>query len=92
MPVAITEAGWTTRSNGRGIEPTNASPELQARYYALLSQWAREEGVLTYVFEAFDEDWKGSDDPDEPEKHWGLFTIDRRPKPVMMEAYPELVV
>jgi exo-beta-1,3-glucanase (GH17 family) len=90
VPVAITEAGWTTRSNGRGIEPWNASPELQARYYELLSRWAREHGVLTYVFEAFDEDWKGSDDPDEPEKHWGLFTIDRRPKPVMADAYPEL--
>ena len=90
VPVVITEAGWTTRSNGRGIQPHNASPELQARYYALLSQWAREHGVLTYVFEAFDEDWKGSDDPDEPEKHWGLFTIDRRPKPAMREVYPEL--
>lgn len=91
VPVAITEAGWTTRSNGRGIEPWNANPELQARYYAMLSTWARENQVLTYVFEAFDEDWKGSDDPDEPEKHWGLFTIDRRPKPVMQAAYPELV-
>ncbi|MEM1413278.1 MAG: glycosyl hydrolase family 17 protein [Myxococcota bacterium] len=91
VKVAITEAGWTTRSNGRGIEPWNASPELQARYYAMLSEWARTKGVLTYVFEAFDEDWKGSDDPDEPEKHWGLFTIDRRPKPAMRAVYPELV-
>ena len=91
VKVAITEAGWPTRSNGRGIEPHNARPELQARYYALLSEWAREHGVLTYVFEAFDEPWKGSDDPDEPEKHWGLFTIDRRPKPAVVELFPELV-
>jgi exo-beta-1,3-glucanase (GH17 family) len=89
--VAITEAGWTTRSNGRGIEPDNAGAEQQARYYRELSGWARSAGVLTYLFEAFDEDWKGSPDPDEPEKHWGLFTIDRRPKLAMRPFYPELV-
>jgi exo-beta-1,3-glucanase (GH17 family) len=90
VPVAITEAGWTTSSNGRGIHPDNASHEHQAHYYPQLSQWARDNGVLTYVFEAFDEDWKGSDDPHEPEKHWGLFTIDRRPKLAVRELFPEL--
>ena len=33
-----------------------------------------------FVFEAFDEPWKGSADPLEPEKHWGLFTVERQPK------------
>lgn len=88
VPVAITEAGWPTRSNGRGIEPEQAGPEPQARYYEALSRWSEERGVLTYVFEAFDEPWKGSPDPDEPEKHWGLFTVDRRPKPVMLPYFP----
>jgi exo-beta-1,3-glucanase (GH17 family) len=89
-PVVITEAGWTTRSNGRGIDPANASADLQVRYYRELSRWCAEHGVLAYVFEAFDEPWKGSPDPDEPEKHWGMFTVDRRPKPVMHPYYPEL--
>jgi exo-beta-1,3-glucanase (GH17 family) len=35
---------------------------------------------MTFVFEAFDEPWKGSDEPLDPEKHWGLFTVDRKPK------------
>jgi exo-beta-1,3-glucanase (GH17 family) len=87
VPVAITEAGWTTRSNGRGIEPHNASAELQARYYRDLTRWGEANGVLVYVFEAFDEPWKGSADPNEPEKHWGLFTVDREPKPVMSERH-----
>ena len=82
-PVAITEAGWTTRSNGRTIAPPNASPELQARYYRELTAWSDAHSVLTYFFEAFDESWKGSDHPDEPEKHWGLFTVDRKPKDAM---------
>ncbi len=88
--VVITEAGWTTRSNGRGIDPGNASAEHQIRYYHELSRWAEEHEVLTYVFEAFDEPWKGSPDPDEPEKHWGMFTVDRRPKPVMHDHFPDL--
>ena len=90
-PVVITEAGWATRSNGRGIETHNASPELQVRYYRELTRWGEEHDVMVYIFEAFDEPWKGSDHPDEPEKHWGLFTVDRRPKPVMRALFPDLL-
>jgi exo-beta-1,3-glucanase (GH17 family) len=79
-PVIITEAGWTTASNGRGIEPHNASEQLQASYYTQLLEWTNDEQILTFVFEAFDEPWKGSPDPLEPEKHWGLFKVDRTPK------------
>ncbi len=89
-PVVITEAGWTTAANGRGIDPHNASEELQAQYYAELIEWTTREKILTFVFEAFDEPWKGSPDPLEPEKHWGLFNVDRTPKLVMREAYAEL--
>ncbi len=89
-PVVITEAGWTTASNGRGIEPENASEELQRQYYEELLEWTNDEEILTFVFEAFDEPWKGSPDPLEPEKHWGLFDVERRPKLAMRELYAEL--
>ena len=88
-PVIITEAGWTTAANGRGIDPHNASEELQAQYYAELLEWTTREEILTFVFEAFDEPWKGSPDPLEPEKHWGLFYVDRTPKLVMRDLYPD---
>lgn len=91
VPVAITEAGWTTGSNGRGIEPHRAGEPEQATYYQALSRWCEEREVPTYVFEAFDEPWKGSPDPDEPEKHWGLFGVDRRPKLAMQAFFPDLV-
>lgn len=90
-PVVITEAGWTTTANGRGIDPWNASEELQAKYYEQLMQWTTDEKILTFVFEAFDEPWKGSPDPQEPEKHWGLFRVDRTPKLVMQRLYTELM-
>ena len=81
--VVITEAGWATNSNGRGIEPSNVNEELQATYYNQLVGWSKKEQVITFVFEAFDENWKGSDEVLEPEKHWGLFKVDRSPKLVM---------
>ena len=89
--IVITEAGWATRSNGRGIQPENSSQDLQAIYHQDLMDWSRETGILVFVFEAFDEPWKGSPDPLEPEKHWGLFTEDRQPKKVMQSLYPELL-
>ncbi|MFT5451538.1 MAG: exo-beta-1,3-glucanase (GH17 family) [Enterobacterales bacterium] len=88
--VVITEAGWATNSNGRGICPTNVCEVRQETYYNDLVNWSEKENILTYVFEAFDELWKGSHEPMEPEKHWGLFTIDRKPKQVMQQFYPEL--
>jgi len=90
-PIVITEAGWCTNSNGRGMHAEHAVQELQATYYADLMAWTRAEGLLCFVFEAFDETWKGSPDPLEPEKHWGLFTSDRRPKLVMQDLYADLV-
>jgi hypothetical protein len=46
---------------------------------------------MTFAFEAFDEPWKGSPEILEPEKHWGLFTVDRKPKKVMRKYFPELL-
>jgi exo-beta-1,3-glucanase (GH17 family) len=89
-PVVITEAGWPTASNGRGIEPENASESLQAHYCQQLMAWSQEAQILTFLFEAFDEPWKGSPDPLEPEKHWGLFYLDRTPKPAMLHLSGEL--
>jgi len=88
-PVVITEAGWATNSNGRGITPENANQELQAIYYEQLIEWSNRNNILTFIFEGFDENWKGSSDVMEPEKHWGLFTIDRKPKLVMKQLFQQ---
>jgi exo-beta-1,3-glucanase (GH17 family) len=86
-PVIITEAGWSTNSNGRGIHPEAVNEKNQKIYYEDLMEWTEAENILTFVFEAFDEEWKGSHEPLEPEKHWGLFKIDRTPKLVMKQHY-----
>jgi exo-beta-1,3-glucanase (GH17 family) len=79
-PIVITEAGWATHSNGRGINPVNVNEKYQKMYYEKLMEWVEKENILVFFFEAFDESWKGSPEPLEPEKHWGLFKIDRTPK------------
>ena len=79
-PVVITEAGWTTRSNGNGIDSSNVNELFQKMYFEKLNEWTIQENILTFFFEAFDESWKGSPEPFEPEKHWGLFKTDRTSK------------
>lgn len=89
-PVIITEAGWATQSNGRGIPPENANEENQKIYFEVLLNWCRQEKILCYFFEAFDENWKGSSHPQEPEKHWGLFTANRKAKAALKKMAGQL--
>jgi len=83
--VIITEAGWTTKSNGSGINPALVNEEVQKIYFEKLMDWVLEENILAFYFEAFDEMWKGSHEPFEPEKHWGLFDINRTSKLAVKE-------
>ena len=88
-PTIITEAGWATRSNGRGIDPNNVNERFQKAYIDYLVDWTDHDRILTFIFEAFDEPWKGSAEPLEPEKHWGLFKVDRTPKLVARDLVCE---
>lgn len=79
LRLVIGEAGWPTVASEFGAR---ASEVHQTRYVAELVAWARAHAVTTFLFEAFDEDWKGDpNDPDGAEKHWGLYTLGREPKP-----------
>ncbi len=90
IPVVITEAGWATNSHGRGIHVEHVNEENQKTYYEDLMDWSITNNVLTFFFEAFDEQWKGSPDPMEPEKHWGVFKADRTPK-LVFEEYAKVL-
>ena len=82
--IVIMEAGWpTTASNW---PDGHASEEHQKDYYNALKSWSSANNVPTFIFEAFDEPWKGMDpetdmgDPNTSEKHWGIFFENRKPK------------
>lgn len=87
LPIVIGEAGWATYTEGNLHVPRAGDERKQARHYEELMGWAREEGVTVFWFEAFDEPWKDSG----TEGHWGLFTADRKAKPVMQELYSDLM-
>ncbi|MEK8023661.1 MAG: glycosyl hydrolase family 17 protein [Candidatus Hydrogenedentota bacterium] len=89
--LVIGEAGWATTYNaskkGPGDQGTLIKGEVnekaQKAFYEALSGWIDERKVTTFWFEAFDENWKGggtASGPLEVEKHWGLYTADRKPK------------
>jgi exo-beta-1,3-glucanase (GH17 family) len=87
--LVIGEAGWATVASEFG---KRASEENQKRYVNELTAWAEQHNITAFIFEAFDEDWKG--DPSDAlgaEKHWGLFTVDRKAKLAMHGLYRDLI-
>lgn len=82
--IVISEAGWASVASEFG---ERASEEKQLQYYNELMKWSEEMNITTFFFEAFDEDWKGNpNNPMGAEKHWGLYTVDRKPKKVVQHV------
>lgn len=81
----ITEAGWPTNSNGRGIPVEIANETNQKKYIKEMQNWSEKNKITVFFFEAFDEPWKGSNVSNEPEKHWGYYFVDRKPKKIMQD-------
>ena len=87
--IVITEAGWATVASEFG---ERASEEKQKQYFNELMAWGEENNYTIFFFEAFDKPWKGNpDNTMGAEKHWGIFNVDRTPKKVMQELYPDLM-
>lgn len=78
-PIIITELGWPTSSD---FDMNYTNVENHLSYIQKIDEWARKDDVMVYYFEAFDEPWKGGNNPVEPEKHWGLYYVDRTKKSV----------
>lgn len=87
MHIVMTELGWATSKGTQGdqaklikAEPNEQDQEL---FYRSFRDWAIEAKQPYFWFEAFDEKWKGGNEPSEVEKHWGVYNSDRTPKLVM---------
>lgn len=81
-PIHIGETGWASSSDGfYGIEGSKASDEYkQALYYQSMRAWTDKEKITCFYFEAFDEPWKDSNNPNGSENHFGIFTVDGKAK------------
>lgn len=84
-PLAFTEFGWSTDSDSPQMLTAEASEQSQSAYLREALRWLKDEGIPFFIFEAFDEPWKGGASEHEPEKHWGVFSEDRTPKKVIGE-------
>ena len=97
--IIIGETGWATdydrSKTGPGQQASlikgEVSDEAQGKYLVQHYEWVDKNRVTTFLFEAFDEPWKGGGDatgPHEVEKHWGVFYENRRPK----ESFQKLLI
>ncbi len=104
VPVIIGENGWATRCDPTRNQPGQegalmkgaVSVAAQAEFLRQQYHWVQQHKVVTLLFEAFDEAWKGggaATGPDVVEKHWGVFDGQRQPKPsfaaFVREFYPK---
>ena len=79
--VLFSEIGWATVClENTEMQKPEVNEENQQKYYQQLWDWTDKEKITAFVFETFDEPWKGSDNPNEVEKHWGLYYENRTPK------------
>ncbi len=89
--IALGETGWATdyraEKKGPGEQGTLIKAEVslkaQKEFVSQLNVWTNTNQVSTFLFEAFDEPWKGGGEisgPREIEKNWGLYYKDRTPK------------
>ena len=90
--IAIGETGWATNYNphlnGPGEQGSlikgQVSVDAQQNYLIQLNDWLHKNHITTFLFEAFDEPWKGggaNSAQNEVEKHWGVYYENRQPKP-----------
>lgn len=88
--IVLTELGWATQKGTNGYQAIGIIAEpgerQQELFYRALEHWANQANQPYFYFQAFDEKWKGGDEPNEVEKHWGVFFSDRTPKLVMQSA------
>jgi exo-beta-1,3-glucanase (GH17 family) len=89
--LVIGETGWPTAGSGReghcGVMSI-PTPDQQSLFATGFLDWAEQEGVDFYYFEAFDEPWKCTGGRAEVECHWGLYDADRAPKPAQRWFIP----
>ncbi len=89
--LVLGEIGWATNYDatrtGDGQQGSLIKGEVsyaaQEKFLLKLSRWTDTNKVTTFLFEAFDEPWKGGGElssPNEIEKHWGVYYENRTPK------------
>jgi exo-beta-1,3-glucanase (GH17 family) len=87
LPFVVTEIGWATDRGNEGYQAEGVlgpwGEQPQEVFYRAVRDWANSHRIPYFWFQAFDEKWKGGREPNEVEKHWGVYFSNRKPKLVM---------
>ena len=86
-PIAIGETGWSSLSSELyGNSGSKATDEYKsAQFYKLMREWTNKERISLFYFEAFDEQWKDSGNPQGSENHFGLINLQGQAKYALWE-------
>lgn len=86
-PIAIGETGWASlASDLYGDSGSKATDEYKsAVFYKLMREWSNNEKLSLFYFEAFDEQWKDSGNPQGSENHFGLINLKGQAKYALWE-------
>jgi len=86
-PIAIGETGWSSLSSELyGTSGSKATDEYKsAQFYKLMREWTNKERISLFYFEAFDEQWKDSGNPQGSENHFGLINLQSQAKYALWE-------
>ena len=85
--IAIGETGWASlASDLYGNSGSKATDEYKsAKFYKLMREWSDNEKLSLFYFEAFDEQWKDSGNPQGSENHFGLINLKGQAKFALWE-------
>lgn len=87
--IALCESGWPTSRiyNDGSYEGSligKAGEDEQEVFFNAYNNWVNQKNIISFYFQAFDEQWKGGfdgkDAMNKAEKHWGLYFSNRSPK------------
>lgn len=86
-PIAIGETGWASLASDLfGDSGSKATDEYKsAVFYKLMREWSDNEKLSLFYFEAFDEQWKDSGNPQGSENHFGLINLKGQAKYALWE-------
>ncbi len=76
-PIVIAEVGWP--SEGRTRKWAVASTSMEATFLRRFLDYAKKEGYIYYVMEAFDQPWKAASEG-AVGAYWGVYDVYRQPK------------
>lgn len=90
-PIHVGETGWASDDDLLyDREGSGAADEYKEMlYHDQIRTMLQDQGMSCFYFEAFDEPWKGGDNPGGSENHFGLITVDGVVKMPLWDAFDE---